>query len=394
MSRISRIILTLSIIFIVTGFIFYIYESNKNNLGIVNVSDDLAATSYQNKDSANSNINDQRRTIITETVKKTSPAVVGITVTEIQQYVNPYDLFMNDPLFRQFFGNGGTFSQKVKALGSGFIISQDGYIVTNDHVAGDATEITVTLTNGKNYKAKLVGTDHATDIALVKIDGSNLPFVELGNSDDVIIGEWVIALGNPFGLFEVNDKPTVTVGVISSSGMNLDPVDNRYYLNMIQTDAAINGGNSGGPLVNAVGKVIGMNTLIFNSGNSNGNIGIGFAIPINKVKRIIEELKKNGKIYRNFSVGLRIQSIDSDIAKAYNLNSTRGVIVNQVYPGTSAAAAGIKAGDIILKVNDYNINDENTMMGVFQEFRTGQTIDLTIVRNGKEITKKMTLEKK
>ena len=396
MTRFSKIVTIVSVTIILTGSIFYIYEANRNHIKFISEgsSKELSPVYYQQKQQANDEITNSRQNIITETVKKVSPAVVGITVTEIRQYVDPYSYFFNDPFFRQFFGNQGQYSQKVKSLGSGFIISPDGYIVTNDHVAGNAAQITVTLTNGKNYNAKLIGTDHATDIALVKIEGDNLPYVNLGNSDDVIIGEWAIALGNPFGLFEINDKPTVTVGVISATGMNLDPVDNRYYLNMLQTDAAINGGNSGGPLVDATGDVIGMNTLIFNSGNSHGNIGIGFAIPINKVKKVIEELKKNGKVNRDFDVGMSIQSIDETIAKYYNLNSTRGVVVTQVYRNSPADKAGIKVGDIITRVNNYNITDQNTMVGVFQEFRVGQTITVHIIRNNKDLTKEMTLEKK
>ena len=266
--------------------------------------------------------------------------------------------------------------------------------MTNDHVAGNASQITVTMTNGKQYDAKLVGTDKASDIALIKVDADNLPYEILGNSDDIMIGEWVIALGNPFGLFEINDKPTVTVGVVSSTGMNLEPMNNRYYLNMIQTDAAINGGNSGGPLVNSNGEVIGMNTLIFTAGGNQGNIGLGFAIPINKIKKIIKELKENGKINRDFSVGLRIQSIDEGLAKYYNLGTTKGVIVTQVIPGTPAEKSGIKVGDIIVRVENYNINDSETLESVFQEFRTGQTITLKLLRDGKEITKKMTLTKR
>lgn len=285
------------------------------------------------------------------------------------------------------------FNQKVKELGSGFIISPDGYIVTNDHVAGNASEITVTLTNGKDYKAKLIGTDHSTDICLLKIDDTNLPYVTLGNSDDIMIGEWVIAFGNPFGLFSLNDKPTVTVGVISSSGMNLEPLNNRYYLNMLQTDAAINGGNSGGPLANSLGEVIGMNTLIYTAGGVQGNIGLGFAIPINKIKRIITQLKEKGKIDRDFNIGLKIQSIDEGIAKYYNLKSTRGVIVTQVIPNTPAQDAGIKEGDIILQIDNYLINDEQTLIGVFQQFTTGQSITVKILRDNKIITKQMTLEK-
>ncbi len=342
----------------------------------------------------NSNsIDSSRKTAITETVQKVSPAVVGINVTEIQQYSSPFSNFFNDPFFQQFFGNQGTYNQKVKELGSGFLISPDGYIVTNDHVAGNASEITVTLTNGKEYKAKLIGTDHATDICLLKIEGHNLPYVTLGNSDGVMIGEWVIAFGNPFGLFNVNDKPTVTVGVISSTGMNLEPINNRYYLNMLQTDAAINGGNSGGPLANSLGEVIGMNTLIYTADGVQGNIGLGFAIPINRIKKVITELKEYGKIDRNFNIGLKIQTVDEGIAKYYKLPSVRGVIVTEVIPNSPASMAGIKSGDIILQVNDYKIIDDQTLVGVFKQFRSGQTITLKLLRENKEITKQMNLEK-
>jgi len=345
----------------------------------------------QDTDKATDDIAGSRRNIITETVKKVSPAVVGINVIEIQQYRDPLGSFFDDPFFRQFFGDRRSRTREVKELGSGYIISPDGYIVTNDHVAGNASRITVTLTDGISYDAELIGSDPVSDIALLKIDGDNFPYVEPGNSDEIIIGEWAIALGNPFGLFEVNDKPTVTVGVISATGMNLEPISDRYYLNMIQTDAAINGGNSGGPLVNSLGEVIGMNTLIFTAG-SQGNIGLSFAIPINKVKSIIEELKDQGKIDRNFEIGMRIQSIDESIAKYYNLERTKGVIITKIYPGTPSDKAGLQVGDIILKINEFQINNDNTIFGVFYEFRTGQEIDIVIFRNEDELHKKMILE--
>jgi len=345
----------------------------------------------QDTDKTTDDIAGSRKNIITETVKKVSPAVVGINVIEIQQYRDPLGSFFDDPFFRQFFGDRRSRTREVKELGSGYIISPEGYIVTNDHVAGNASRITVTLTDGISYDAELIGSDPVSDIALLKIDGENFPYVEPGNSDEIIIGEWVIALGNPFGLFEVNDKPTVTVGVISATGMNLEPIKDRYYLNMIQTDAAINGGNSGGPLVNSLGEVIGMNTLIFTAG-SQGSIGLGFAIPINKVKTIIEELKDKGKIDRNFEIGMRIQSIDESIAKYYNLDRTKGVIITKIYPGTPSDKAGLQVGDIILKINEFQINNDNTIFGVFYEFRTGQEIDIVIFRDEEEHHKKMLLE--
>ena len=375
-----------------------IYVSGKLNLinvsGISENDKNVVFAQFQNqKDQNNDEITNSRRNIITETVKNVSPSIVGINVIEIREYKDPFFSFFDDPFFQRFFGNRGTYNQEVKGLGSGYIISSDGYIVTNDHVAGNATKITVTLTDGRSFDAKIIGTDNASDICLLKIDGDDLPFVTLGNSDDIIIGEWVIALGNPFGLFELNDKPTVTVGVISATGMNLDAINDRFYLNMIQTDASINGGNSGGPLVNSLGEVIGMNTLIFTSGNNSGSIGLGFAIPVNKIKRIIEELKEKGSIDRNFEIGMRIQTIDEGIASYYHLKSAKGVIVTKIYPNTPAEKGGIEVGDIIIEVEGFKINNENSIFSVFHEFRTGQTITVKIIRDEKELTKQMKLVK-
>lgn len=375
--------------------VLFAYLNSKSNYPLFTSSNlqNGTLTKLQEANKFQDEITNSRSNIITKTVGKVSPAVVGINVIEIRQYKDPFSSFFDDPFFRQFFGNGGNSDQKVQGLGSGYIISPDGYIVTNDHVAGNATEITVTLTDGSHYQAKLIGTDAVSDISLLKIDGDNFPYVELGNSDDIIIGEWVIALGNPFGLFELNDKPTVTVGVISATGMNLEPINDRYYLNMIQTDAAINGGNSGGPLANSLGQIIGMNTLIFTAGGAQGNIGLGFAIPINKVKRIVTELKQNGKIDRDFQIGMSIQSIDEGIARYYDLNSRKGVIITKVIPSSPAAIADLNTGDIITEIEGYKINNERTVFGVFQEFRSGQVINLKLIRDNSEITRKMKLEK-
>ncbi len=392
-SKLKNIFIFVLIIFSVVAI--YLLSKNNNEHFLSSSSDtDYKSASYQQITQNNNDITSSRQNIITETVKNVSPAIVGINVIEIRQYRDPFSSFFDDPFFRQFFGNRSNNNQKVKGLGSGFIISPDGYILTNDHVAGNASEITITMTNGKHYDAKIIGTDAVSDICLLKIDESDLPYVTLGNSDDIIIGEWVIALGNPFGLFELNDKPTVTVGVISSTGMNLEPLENRYYLNMLQTDAAINGGNSGGPLVNSIGEVIGMNTLIYTANGSQGNIGLSFAIPINKIKKIVSELKDKGRIDRDFDIGMRIQSIDDEIAKYYGLSTSRGTIITYIASGSPAAKGGLKVGDIILEVENYKINNEQTLVGVFQEFRTGQTITLKIIKDGEELTKNMTLEKR
>ena len=372
---------------------FYLNSKLQNDFYSSSNGSNVSLTSLEQAKRFNDEITNSRENIITNTVQKVSPAIVGINVIEIRQYRDPFSSFFDDPFFRQFFGNRGNSSQKVQGLGSGYIISPDGYIVTNDHVAGSATEITITMTDGSHQEAKIIGSDPVSDICLLKIDGDNLPYVELGNSNDIIIGEWVIALGNPFGLFELNDKPTVTVGVISATGMNLEPINDRYYLNMIQTDAAINGGNSGGALVNSIGQVIGMNTLIYTAGGVQGNIGLGFAIPIDKVKRIVTELKTNGKIDRDFQIGMSIQSIDAGIMRYYDLKSNKGVIITKVLPNTPAENAGLKSGDIITEIDGYKISNEQTIFGVFQEFRAGQEIEVKIIRENSELTKKMKLEK-
>ncbi|HZW38646.1 MAG TPA: trypsin-like peptidase domain-containing protein [Ignavibacteriaceae bacterium] len=387
MSNKSKIITFILAFLVLSGSIFYIVKSDAKPLYQETDIDTL-------KTNVNNAISSSRNNIITETVKKVSPAVVGINVTEIVKYRDPFGSLMDDPFFRQFFGDRGNYNQKVMGLGSGYLISADGYIVTNDHVAGNAAEITVTMTNGKHYNAKVVGTDPTSDICLLKIDANNLPYMTLGNSDNVIIGEWVIALGNPFGLFALNDQPTVTVGVVSAKGMNLEPINKRYYLNMIQTDAAINGGNSGGPLVNAFGEIIGMNTLIYTAGGVQGNIGLGFAIPINKVKNIIQELKDKGKIDRDFDIGLRVQTIDDEIAKYYKLETTRGVIITQVLPNTPAARSDLKVGDIIEQIEDYKVSNVQTIEGIFQEFRAGQKINIKVLRDNEEKNISMKLEKR
>jgi len=345
-------------------------------------------SSIDGRNKQNDSLYQQRNNIITRTIQKVSPAVVGINVKEIRQYRSPY---ANDPFWRYFFGEG-IYNQEIQGLGSGYIISPDGYIVTNDHVAGQGSEITVTLSNGEHYQAKIVGTDLTTDVCLLKIDGQNLPYVNLGDSDDIIIGEWAIAVGNPFGLFSISEKPTVTVGVISATGMNLSPVDNRYYLNMIQTDASINQGNSGGPLVNSAGEVIGMNTIIYTANGSGGSIGIGFAIPINKVKSVIEELKKSGKFDRDYWTGLRIQNVDKSIAEYFKLTRSYGVLIKEIIRNSPAEKAGFQVYDIVIEINGIKVDNSNTLIGLLQDYKTNDYVTFTLIRDGKKINKKMKLE--
>jgi serine protease Do len=344
------------------------------------------------RDTVNDQVSGSRRNAITRTVAMASPAVVGINVIEVQQY-RQWSPWGDDPFFRRFFGDQ-TYSRQVQELGSGFVISSDGYILTNDHVAGNAKEITVTMTNGEKHKAELIGTDQVSDVALLKIDGKNLPSLRLGNSDDVIIGEWVIALGNPFGLFAVNDKPTVTVGVVSSTGMNLSAQEGRIYKGMIQTDAAINAGNSGGPLVNSIGEVIGVNAVIFSPNREGGNIGLGFAIPINRVKGIMAELKRSGKVEREFWTGLEIQAVDRRIAKYFGLEKVEGVIISDVKRGSPGDRSGFKVGDIILAVNGEKVTDESSLMSVIDDAKVNDVVALKVIREKKEIQIRLKLEKR
>ncbi len=387
-------LITLLLVSIGFSFIYFQYinpiekkRAERENSVNINVKQPKPDTIYI-KEKTNDNITRSRNTIITETVKKVSPAVVGINVTKLKKYRDP---FTADPLFRYYFGDR-VYTKEVKALGSGVIISPDGYIVTNDHVAGEATEIIITMTDGTQHPAKIIGSDKATDICLLKIDGKNLPYVKFGNSDDILIGEWVIALGNPFGLFEINDKPTVTVGVISSTGMNLNSVNGRYYINMIQTDAAINTGNSGGPLLNSLGELIGINTLIFTPGGSPGNIGVGFAIPINKVKQIIKQLKEKGYIDRNFWTGLRIQNIDARIARYFGLESTKGVIITDIVPGSPAEKAGLVVSDVIIGIDSFLVTNDESIISILNQYSTGDVIKVKVIRDGKKQTFAMKLE--
>lgn len=339
---------------------------------------------------AGEEITRSRRNAITRTVASVSPAVVGINVVELRTY-RRWSPWGDDPFFRQFFGDQ-TYTERVPGLGSGFIISPDGYILTNDHVAGNAKEITVTLTSGEKYSATVVGTDLVSDIALLKIDGKDLPHVVLGNSDDVVIGEWVIAFGNPFGLFDISDRPTVTVGVVSATDMNLRGQEGRTYRGMIQTDAAINSGNSGGPLVNAAGEVIGVNAVIFTP--NQGSIGLGFAIPINRVKSIVQELRTTGKIEREFWTGLEVQTVDRRIARYFGLEKAEGVIISDVKRGSPAERAGLRTGDIILRADGELVMDQETLIGIVSDHAVGDVLRFTVLRERQTLEFSMRLERR
>ncbi|HEX9659033.1 MAG TPA: trypsin-like peptidase domain-containing protein, partial [Rhodothermales bacterium] len=290
-----------------------------------------------------------RQTAITRAVEVVAPAVVSVNVTGVQQlqYQDPF----SDPFFEYFFGRrrSRVVEREIHSFGSGFVVSPDGYIVTNDHVAGAATEIIVAFPDGSTLKAQLIGSDPVSDISLIKVEPETpLPFLAFAGEESPIVGEWVIALGNPFGLFEAAD-PSVTVGVVSAVGRDFRPREGRLYRNMIQTDAAINQGNSGGPLVNALGEVIGVNSFIYSRGG--GSDGIGFAVPADKVSRIVEELRMNGAVDRSIYTGLVVKGVSQRVAHALGLRNTQGVLVDRVDPGSPAEEAGFQPYDVIVAIN-------------------------------------------
>ncbi len=344
----------------------------------------------------NKRINSSRSNAITSAVEKSCPAIVGINVTEVKR-VQYRDPFFNDPLFRYFFGNKRKPRYKeyeVSGVGSGFIISPDGYILTNHHVAGHASKIVITMTNGEKYDAEIIGSDRVSDVALLKIEGENFPYLEMADSDEIITGEWVIAFGNPFGLFNINARPTVTVGVISNYGIDFMQ-DNRVYRGMIQTDAAISSGNSGGPLVNALGQVVGMNTVIFSTAQNNqgaGSIGIGFSIPINRVKKIVNILKEDQVINRNYYTGMEVRAIDDRIANYFKLDSKNGVVVVNIYRSSPAEKAGIEPGDIVIEIDGIKVEDSDDFMVVVNDGFVGQEMNMKILRDNKILNKSLKLE--
>lgn len=286
--------------------------------------------------------------------------------------------FFGDDFFRRFFNspNGDNGNQRVHGLGSGVIMSQDGYILTNNHVIREADKVTVMLGENKKYTAKVIGTDPATDLAVIKIDATNLPAATLGNSDAARIGQWVIAVGNPFELLH-----TVTAGIISAKGRSTAGL-NLAYQDFIQTDASINPGNSGGALADLEGNVIGINTAI--STPSGGSVGIGFAIPINMAKQVLDELIAQGKVTRGY-LALVPQDIDESMAKAWKLKSTEGALVGDVTPRGPADKAGIQRGDIITSFNGKKILNSNQLRQTVAQADPGETAKVSLLREGREI---------
>ncbi len=326
-----------------------------------------------------------RRTAITRAVEAASPAVVSVNVIEVRNYVR-----RSSPIEEFFYGRripDQVYQQEVQGLGSGFIVSADGYIVTNDHVAGNATKITIAFPDGSQLPAELVGSDPETDIALLKVESPQpLPYLDYETREGAIVGEWAIALGNPFGLFEATE-PTVTVGVVSAVGRDFPAQQGRTFRDMIQTDAAINSGNSGGPLVDALGRVIGMNTFIFS--RSGGSVGLGFAVPAWRIEQVSEELRTTGTVDRSFYIGWGVRPITERTARLLGFDNARGLIVTSVDAGSPADRAGLKPRDVIVRIAGEPVRSNEDVRQRLVDNRAGDSVRLGIVRGGE--TRDLTL---
>jgi serine protease Do len=332
------------------------------------------APSAQNVQAAQTTdaVSASRRTAITEAVARVSPSVVTVQ-TEVMERV-PADAF------EQFFG-GRSGQRSSAGLGSGFVVRADGAIVTNAHVLAGANRISVAMRDGTTYPAKLVGMDETNDLAVVKIEARDLPVAPLGSSSNLLIGEWAIAIGNPFGFVLANSEPSVTAGVVSGIGRNLaTPSEGAgVYVDMIQTDASINPGNSGGPLVNAAGEVIGVNSSIFSP--SGGSVGIGFAIPINRARRVVDDLLTHGVVRRPW-IGVQPQLARTPGGAG---SAASGVIVASVVPGSPAAKAGIRPGDVIVRSRNRVLHNPYDWYAELLELRVGERNPLIVRRGGREI---------
>jgi len=316
-------------------------------------------------------------------LKPVLPAVVSITSSRVVKV--PEQPFFNDPFFQQFFGGQmpqGPEQQRERGLGSGVIVSGDGYIVTNNHVIDKATDIKVILSDKRQLPGKVVGADPKTDIAVVKIDAKQLPTVTLGDSSKIQVGDYAFAIGNPFGVGE-----TATMGIISATGRN--GLDIEDYEDFIQTDAAINPGNSGGALLDSRGEVIGINTAIL-AGQSGGNQGIGFAIPVNMAKYVMDQILKHGKVVRGY-IGVGAQEVTPDLAKAFNVPPEKGTLVGNVEPNSPGAKAGLQRGDVIEELNGQPINGPNDLRLKVGTMTPGTSVHLKVNRAGQERDVTLTL---
>lgn len=323
------------------------------------------------------------RTSYADVVEKTSPAVVRIDA-ERRTTVEPQQFPFNDDFFKDMIPQHSQPRQEMeRGVGSGVLVTADGTVLTNHHVIDGAEKITVTMQDNRRFTAKVIGSDQPSDLAVLKIDGAGLPFLNLGDSDNVRVGDIVLAIGNPLGIGQ-----TVTAGIISAKGRQTGLSDGTFE-DFLQTDAPINRGNSGGALINLAGELIGINSQILST--SGGNIGIGFSIPSNMAKSVMEQLINNGKVKRGM-LGINIQDLTEDVAKSLELGDVRGVLVNNVRPGSAAEKAGLKRGDVITAINGEKVDSGNVLRNKIAASQPGSEISLTVFREGKEFEAKATLD--
>ena len=315
-----------------------------------------------------------------DAVRRATPSVVNIfTSKEIRPERHP---LLTDPIFRRFFGDQlPDEAQRASSLGSGVIVTSSGYVLTNNHVVETADEIEVALADGKKLLAKVVGNDPETDLAVLRIDGDKLPAIRFGSSEDLRVGDVVLAIGNPFGVGQ-----TVTSGIVSALGRT--GLGINTFENFIQTDAAINPGNSGGALVDAAGNLVGINTAIFS--RSGGSIGIGFAIPVSTAKMVLEQIVKNGSVTRGW-IGVEVQEITPPIAESFRLDDPRGALIAGVLHGGPADKAGVKPGDILVEVQGKPVADPAGMLNLIAALAPGQAAKLRLKRQGKDVEASITV---
>ena len=365
---------------VIAGLIF-IYSPEKNypdNLAVAQQAPALSSNLY-----ASPSVQTREDLDFVTIAEKAAPACVSVIAERVE--TRTVRSFFDDSPFdfwdRFFFGEPrgrGDREQEFRSTsqGTGFFISQDGYIVTNNHIVEGAIKVDIISLNGDEYEANVVGTDPRTDLALLKVKGKNLPYLELGDSSNLKVGEWVLAVGNPLGL-----SHTVTAGIVSAKGRQLAGGGVPDYQDFIQTDASINRGNSGGPLINMQGVVVGINSMIISP--SGGNIGIGLAIPTSLAKGVIEQLEEKGRVVRGY-LGVSIYPVTEDYVKLLNLKTKEGAVVNTVEPGTPAEKAGLKPYDVIIALDGEPIKDNNDVRFKIAEIEPGTEAELTIIRDGKE----------
>ncbi len=351
----------------------------------------LAALAGLDRPSLAAPVAESRRSAIVTAAERVSSAVVSVSVVQTRTVQrSPFYSFFPERFFDDFFPQY-RYRERVSTIGSGFVASRDGLVVTNQHVVAGGEEIRVTLPDGRDLPARYVDGSVTHDLAFLKVEAPDLPVAPLGDSDEILVGEWAIAIGNPFGYLLEDTKPSVTAGVVSATHRDIksEVSEEGIYLGMIQTDAAINPGNSGGPLVNAAGEIIGVNTFIFS--RSGGSVGIGFAVPINRVRRLLEEIQRYGRV-RDLWVGFYFQPVTPRVAEHLGLTEPSGLVVSRVTAGSPAERAGLQVGDLLLRINGRAMEGVRDAYRVLYDSVIGDRVRIEVQREGRPLTLELVFE--